>query len=107
MQIVPTGADASSAVIDTTFDPDGGKTYIVAASGLLNDIEAKVYDVHRDDLETGTSRLRLINLSPDDTNVDVYVTGGDELFDDLEFGEASDYTDLEAAAYDLEVRPHD
>jgi hypothetical protein len=107
VQVVPTGADASSAVIDTTFDPEGGKTYIVAASGLLNEIEAKVYDVHGDDLDLGKSRVRLINLSPEDTSVDVYQTGGDELFDDVEFGEASDYTDLDAGAYDLEVRPHD
>jgi len=107
LQIVPTGQDAASAVIDTSFDPEGGKTYIVAAAGLLKDIEAKVYDVHSDDLDAGKSRLRLINLSPEDTSVDVYQTGGDELFNDLEFGEASDYTDLDAGAYDLEVRPHD
>lgn len=107
VQIVPAGQDASSAVIDTSFDPDGGKTYIVAASGLLKDIEAKVYDVHKDDLDSGKSRLRLINLSPEDTHVDFYVAGGDELFDDLEFGKASDYTDLDTSTYDFEVRPHD
>ncbi|MCA9859068.1 MAG: DUF4397 domain-containing protein [Thermomicrobiales bacterium] len=107
VQIVPSGSDASSAVIDTTFDPEGGSNYIVAASGLLADIEAKIYDVHKDDLDTGKSRLRLINLSPDDANVDLFATGGDELFDDLEFGEASDYTDLDAGTYDFEVRQHD
>ena len=100
VQVVPTGADASSAVIDTTFDPDGGTTYVVAVSGQLKDIEAKVYDVHKDDLDTGKSRLRLINLSPDDANVDLFVTGGDQLFDDLDFGQASDYTDLDAGSYD-------
>ncbi len=104
IQVVPNGSDASSAVIDTNFDPEGGENYIVAASGLLNEIEAKVYDVHKDDLDTGKSRLRLINLSPDDVNVDMFVTGGDELFGDLEFGEASDYTDLDAGSYDFEVR---
>ena len=107
VQIVPSGSDAASAVIDTTFDPEGGSNYIVAASGLLTEIEAKVYDVHKDDLDVGKSRLRLINLSPDDVNVDMFVTGGDELFDDLEFGEASDYTDLDAGTYDFEVRQHD
>jgi hypothetical protein len=107
VQIVPSGSDAASAVIDTTFDPEGGSNYIVAASGLLTEIEAKIYDVHKDDLDSGKSRLRLINLSPDDANVDMYVTGGDELFDDLEFGEASDYTDLDTGTYDFEVRQHD
>jgi len=107
LQIVPTGEDASSAVVDTKLDPDGSTTYIVAVSGLLKDIEAKVYDVHKDDLDAGKSRLRLINLSPEDTNVDFYVTGGDKLFDDLAFGKASDYTDLDTGSYDFEVRPHD
>ena len=107
VQIVPSGSDAASAVIDTTFDPEGGSNYIVAASGLLTEIEAKVYDVHKDDLDAGKSRLRMINLSPDDVNVDLFVTGGDELIDDLEFGEASDYTDLDAGMYDFEVRQND
>jgi len=107
VQIVPSGSDAASAVIDTTFDPEGGNNYIVAVSGLLTEIEAKIYDVHKDDLDAGKSRLRLINLSPDDANVDMFVTGGDELFDDLEFGEASDYTDLDAGTYDFEIRQHD
>jgi len=107
VQFVPTGGDVASALVDTTFDPDGGTTYIVALSGQLKDIEVKTYDVHKDELDTGKSRLRVINLAPGDVNIDVYVTGGDELFDDLAFGKASDYTDLDAGSYDLEVRPHD
>lgn len=107
IQIVPGGSDVSSAVIETTLDPEGGENYVVAVSGLLADIEAKVYDVDKDDLDSGQSRLRLINLAPDDANVDLFVSGGDELFDDLEFGEASDYTDLDAGTYDFEVRQHE
>jgi len=107
VQIVPSGSDAASAVIDTTFDPEGGNNYIVAASGLLTEIEAKVYDVNKDDLDAGQSRLRMINLSPDDVNVDLFVTGGDELINDLEFGEASDYNDLDSGMYDFEVRQND
>lgn len=107
IQVVPAGSGADSAVIDTEFDPEGGKTYIIAAAGFLNEIEAKIWDVDQGDLDSGTSRLRMIDLSPEDANVDLYVTGGDQLFGDLEFGEASDYTDLDAGTYDLEVRPHD
>ncbi len=107
LQFVPAGQSATSPLVDTTFDPDGGTTYVVALSGRLEKLEAKIYDVHRDDLDAGKSRLRLINLAPDDTNVDMYVTGGDKLFDDLAFGKASDYTDLDAGSYDFEVRPHD
>jgi len=79
VQFVPTGGDVASALVDTTFDPDGGTTYIVALSGQLKDIEVKTYDVHKDELDTGKSRLRVINLAPGDVNIDVYVTGVDEL----------------------------
>lgn len=107
VQIVPTGSTADSAVIDTTFDPDDDDSYILAVSGLLNDIELKTWDVDTDDLDAGKSRVRMINLSPDDANVDLYVTGGDQVFGDLEFGEASDYTDMDAGSYDFEVRQHE
>ena len=107
LQFVPAGSDAASALVDTTIDLEGGETAIVAASGLLKEIEAKVYEVDKGDLDSGQSRLRLINLSPEDANVDFAVTGGDTLFDDLAFGDSSDYTDLDAGSYDFEVRPHD
>ncbi len=107
IQVVPAGADAASAVIDTEFDPDSGQGYIIAAAGLLADIEAKVYKADMSNLDSNQSRLRAINLSPADGSMDVYQTGGDELFNDISFGDASDYTDVDAGSYDLEVRPHD
>ncbi len=107
LQVVPAGSEAASAVIDTEFDPDGGQGYIIAAAGLLADIEAKVYEADMGNLDSDQSRLRAINLSPADGTFDVFQTGGDELFNDVDFGEASDYQDVDAATYDLEVRPHD
>ena len=103
----PTGSDASSAVIDTTFDPEGGKNYIVAASGLLNEIEAKVYDVHKDDLDTGKSRLRLINLSPDDTNVDSSSPAAMSSSTISNSVKPRTTPISMPASYDFEVRPHD
>ena len=107
VQIVPTGSGAESAVLDETVDLDGGDAYIFAAAGLLNDIEAKTYEVDLDDLDENQARVRLIHLSPDAGNVDLYVTGGDEWFDDVDFPNASDYKDVDAGSYDLEVRAHD
>ncbi len=80
IQVVPSGSDAASAVIDTQFDPEGGQGYIVAAAGLLADIEAKIYRPIMGNLDSDQSRLRAINLSPADGTMDVYQTGGDELF---------------------------
>jgi len=107
VQVVPTGSGAESAVLDETVDLDGGGAYIFAAAGLLNDIEAKTYEVDLDDLDDNQARVRLIHLSPDSDNVDFYVTGGDEWFDDVDFPNASDYKDVDAGSYDLEVRAHD
>ena len=58
-------------------------------------------------LTTTRAPVRLIHLSPDSDNVDFYVTGGDEWFDDVDFPNASDYKDVDAGSYDLEVRAHD
>src|SRR5215204_2019190 len=107
VQIVPTGSGAESAVLDETVDLDGGGAYIFAAAGLLNEIEAKTYEVDLDDLDENQTRVRLVHLSPDTDNVDLYVTGGDEWFDDVDFPNASDYKDVDAGSYDLEVRAHD
>ena len=51
VQVVPTGSGADSAVLDETVDLDGGGAYIFAAAGLLNEIEAKTYEVDLDDLD--------------------------------------------------------
>ncbi len=107
IQIVPTGAGVESAVLDETVDMDKGGAYIFAAAGLLNDLKAKTYQVDLDNLDTGDARVRLIHLSPDAGNVDLYVTGGDKWFDDVDFPNASDYKGIDAQSYDLEVRAHD
>lgn len=108
LQLTPEGSGPDSAVIDTTIDVEGGKSYIVAATGLLNEIEPETYEVLLEDLDDpAQSRVDLINLSPDAGNVDVFVTGGDELFSDVEFREASEHVDLDAGSYDLEVREND
>jgi hypothetical protein len=107
VQIVPTGSAASSALIDEKVSLDKGGAYIYAATGLLKDIKGKSYQVDLDQLDAGKARVRLIHLSPDAGNVDLFVTGGDKWFDNVDFPNASDYKDVDAATYDLEVRAHD
>jgi hypothetical protein len=109
LQVVPTGQAADSAVIDTEIDLDEGGTYVFATTGLLNEIDSQLYevDLSGDDMDADQARIRLLHLAPETDSVDVYVAGGDELIDDANFPDASDYTTVDAGTYDLEVREHD
>ena len=56
--------------------------------------------------EPGTTKVRLIHAAPDAPPVDVTVEGADvTLFDDVAFGEASEYATPEAGDYTAEIRP--
>ncbi len=51
------------------------------------------------------ARIRVLHTAPDAPAVDIAVTGGDVLVENLEFPNASDFLLVPAGAYDLEVRP--
>lgn len=105
VQVVPTGADVSSAVIDAMVTVEAGAAYQVAATGLVANIAPQIYQVDLSDLGEGEARIRVIHTSPDAPEVDIAVKGGDVLIPALAFPNASDYLVVPAGAYDLEVRP--
>lgn len=107
VQVVPAGQTAEGALIDTDLNVDSGGAYIFVAMGRLNDIEGKVFEVNLDDLDEGKSRVRIIHASPDAGTIDVAITGGDTLFDDVDTGDASDYTDLDAGTYSFDIKDQD
>jgi hypothetical protein len=76
----------------------------VAAIGDLANISAAVIEADLSATADGNARVRVIHASPDAPNVDVALTGGDVLVSDLAFGAASDYLEVPAGTYDLEVR---
>lgn len=108
IQVTAAGAEIDTAVIDATVELMAGEAYEVAATGLLAEIEAQVYPV---DLamvgseDEPMARVRVVHASPDAPAVDVAVTGGDVLISELAFPDASDYIEVPAGSYDLEVRP--
>ncbi len=105
VQVVPTGADVSSAVIDATVTLEAGAAYQVAATGLVAEITPQIYQVDLSDLADGQTRIRVIHNSPGAPAVDIAVKGGDVLIPNLAFPAASDFLVVPAGAYDLEVRP--
>ena len=104
VQVVATGQTADTAVIDMDLEAESGKAYIFAASKPLNEIEGKLFEVNLDAVEDGKARARVIHLSPDAGDIDIVVTGGDELFGGIGFEDASDYTEIDPGTISLDVR---
>jgi len=104
VQVTPTGQNADAALIDSDLSVDAGNAYIFVAVNRLNDIEGEVYDVNLDNVDSGKARVRVIHASPDAGDIDVSVTGGDELFGGVSYRDATDYKDLDAGSYSLDIK---
>lgn len=104
VQVVPTGAMTDQAVIDATVTLEAGAAYEVAATGLVANIAPQIYQTNLSSLADDTARVRVIHASPDAPAVDIAVKGGDVLISNLAFPNASDYLEVPAGSYDLEVR---
>jgi hypothetical protein len=107
VQVTAAGEDLETAVIEADVTLDEGAAYEVAATGLLADIAPQIYQVDLSEFEDdgeATARIRIVHASPDAPEVDIAVTDGDVLVSELVFPDASDYIDVPADSYDLEVR---
>lgn len=104
IQVTPAGA-SEPVVIDATLTIDGPTAFTVAATGLLGDGDLQPLPLV-DDTESirDAAKVRFIHTSPDAPAVDVAVTGGDVLFGDVAFREATDTITVPPGTYDLEVR---
>ncbi len=105
VQVTPAGEAADAAVIDAMVTLEAGAAYHVAATGLVAEIAPAIYQVDLSMLEPDMARIGVIHTGPDAPAVDIAVTGGDVLVENLEYPNASGYLVVPAAAYDLEVRP--
>lgn len=102
--VVPAGGTADQAVIDVNVTLEADMAYEVAATGLVANIAPQIYPVNLSMIEGENARIRVVHTSPDAPGVDIAVTGGDVLIPNLEFPASSDYLEVPAASYDLEVR---
>ncbi|MCA9753756.1 MAG: DUF4397 domain-containing protein [Gemmatimonadetes bacterium] len=100
VQVTPTGA-STPIVIDATLTLEDGKSYTVAATGLLASIAATVLEDERSG--SGDASVRFVHGSPDAPAVDVTLTDGTVLFGAVPFGD-SETISVPAGAYDLQVR---
>jgi len=112
LEIRPATEENDGDVV-ATFDvsPEVGTVYSAFAVGYLDpdaapahepfDLELVVdasYDVEAE----GEADLRVAHLSPDAPNVDVYVDG-DAVLEDVPFRAVSEYLELPAGTYDIEI----
>ncbi|MBW3633620.1 MAG: DUF4397 domain-containing protein, partial [Chloroflexi bacterium] len=104
IQIVPTGTAIADAVLDTRVDLAEGVAYEVAALGAVDDLRLQVLPVDTRPIAENTSRLRVVHASPDAPAIDLALTGGDVVIEDVENREVSEYEVLPSNTYDLEAR---
>jgi hypothetical protein len=101
-------SEDESVVFQDNVSVEAGTAYTIAAIGEVSQdtFEARVFE---DDFETPgdeNATVRLIHASPDAPDVDVTVADSDTvLFDNVTFGNATDYAEVPAGDYGLEVRP--
>jgi hypothetical protein len=96
----------TSPVIDATLPFDAGKAYTVAATNALASIEAQVLTDAPAPKASG-SQLRVVHFSADTPAVDIAPDGADPadaIVKNLAYPDATDYLDVPADTYDLEVR---
>ncbi|KGP89835.1 peptidase [Pontibacillus chungwhensis BH030062] len=93
-------------VISQNLTVKAGMAYTVAAINTLENLELKVVEDSMNITE-GMTKVRVGHLSPDAPTVDVGVVGGDALFSGATFPMVTDYKELDAGTYDLEIRTED
>src|SRR5215207_3395569 len=106
VRVTATGTPVEEAIIDTSLDFDPGQAYEMLVTGAGDDLELTITGTDLRPLAQGQARLRIIHASPDADAFDVGVEGSEEnLFEGINFRDATDYVVLDAGEYQFEVRP--
>jgi hypothetical protein len=98
--VAPTGQDVSAALITAESTFKAGSAYTAAAVGLA-DVSVAIYTDDLSALPPGKARVRFIHTSPDAPSADIEVVDGPTLFQNISFGEASEYQLVDAGPYNL------
>ncbi len=105
VEVFATGTEyaAGTGVLQADLTIEAGKAYTVAAA---NTVDALEFVVAEDSMEVtdGKTKIRVGHLSPDAPAVDVGLIDGDAVFSGAEFPGITEYKELDAGTYDLEIR---
>lgn len=90
-------------VINQMVDVPSQQIFTIAATGNLDNLGLLVIpDKVSKSPSQNYSSVRVIHLSPNASGVDILVDG-DTLFEDISFGEGTDYVDLNPGTYNVNV----
>ena len=90
-------------VINQMVDVPSQQIFTIAATGNLDNLGLLVIpDKVSKSPSQSYSSVRVIHLSPNAPGVDILVNG-DTLFEDISFGEGTDYVDLNPGTYNVNV----
>jgi hypothetical protein len=106
-EVVIQTSENESVVFEETVTLEAGTQTTIAATGEVGEetFEARIYEDDFEQPADDEASARLIHASPDAPAVDVTVVDSDTvLFDNVTFGNASDYETVPAGDYELEVR---
>jgi hypothetical protein len=106
IKVFPASADGTGTpVIDVpALTVESGKDYTVAAAGKVADIAPEVFVDNNAAPAANTAHVRVVHLSPDAPNVDIFAQGAGVVIPNLAFKAAANYLPLASGSYDLEVR---
>lgn len=100
--LVPAGQNVDAALLTTTVTVEGGKAYTVAGVGR-EDVQIKLFNDDISAPAAGKARIRAIHTLPDAPGVDVEVVGGPRVFENITFPNASNYAEIDAGTYSLQL----
>lgn len=98
--------DTSEPIIEADVDLQSGAAYTIGVVGLVEG-ESLTTQVYRDDNslpEQGNAKLRAVHAVPDVAPVDISPQGGEPLFTDLGFPNATRYVEVPAGDYTLAAK---
>ncbi len=106
VRAVAAGGPMEEAILDESLDFDPGQAYEIVVNGAGDDLGLLITGTDLRPVAAGQARLRVIHASPDAGGVNIGLTGQDEnLYEGIDFGDATEYIIVDAGDYPIEVRP--
>jgi Domain of unknown function (DUF4397) len=100
------GDESGTSDIVSTQTIESGQAYTILIISAEEGIEIKSYRVNLDRTPTEKARIRTINAAADADEIDFY-GGEDRWFENVGYGDASDYKEVDWGEYDLTIRQED